>query len=264
MHRKIKIYLLYYIIMKENKIISFANHKGGVGKTTSTASVGSILAQKGFRVLLVDLDAQANLTACFHKGEVVHSVYDSLVADQPLPVVEVGENINLVPASEQLAMIDVMLASAISREKILAEKLAAVRDQYDYILIDCPPSLGLMTLNAFTASNEIVIPLVAEVLPFKGLKMISNFIGMIHRRLNPQAHISGVLITPWENTNLSRQIEDGLRGQLDGKVFATKIRKNVSIAEAPLKRVNIVDYAPKSNGAADYKAFTEELLEKVA
>lgn len=248
---------------KQTKIISFANHKGGVGKTTSTASVGSILADKGYEVLLIDMDAQANLTASLLKGEAETSVYDALTGDAPLPVVKISDNLSIVPSSLQLAMADLELASAISRERLLAERIKEIENDYDFILIDCPPSLGLLTLNAFTASNEIVIPLVAEVLPFKGLAMITNFISQVHRKLNAAAHISGILITRWENTNLSKQIEEGMRAQLGDLVFKTKIRKNVSLAEAPLESANIVEYAPKSNGAADYKALTDELLVKI-
>ncbi len=243
----------------EVKIISFANHKGGVGKTTTTASVGSILANQGNQVLVIDLDAQANLTASLLHGEAESSIYNALTGNGPLPVVDISPNLHLVPASLSLAMADLELASAMARERILAELIDEVKDNYDYILIDCPPSLGLLTLNAFTASNQIIIPLVAEVLPFKGLTMINNFIDMVRKRLNPQAHVTGILITRWENTNLSKQIEQGMRAQLGDLVFKTKIRKNVTIAEAPLESKNIVEYAPKSNGAKDYKAFTEEL-----
>ncbi|MBR4365507.1 MAG: ParA family protein [Bacteroidaceae bacterium] len=242
------------------KIISFANHKGGVGKTTTTASVGSILASQGKQVLVIDLDAQANLTASLLHGESDVSIYNALVGNESLPVVDISPNLHLVPASLGLAMADLELASAMARERILAELIDEVKDNYDYILIDCPPSLGLLTLNAFTASNEIIIPLVAEVLPFKGLTMINNFIDMVRKRLNPKAHVTGILITRWENTNLSKQIEKGMRAQLGELVFQTKIRKNVTIAEAPLESKNIVEYAPRSNGAKDYKAFTEELL----
>lgn len=250
--------------MKETKIISFANHKGGVGKTTTTASVGSILAERGYKVLVVDMDAQANLTASLLKQQPEESIYDALIGRSPLPIVSVTDNLSLVPSSERLALCDMELVGAISREKILEglfEELSPGR--FNFILIDCPPSLGVLTLNAITASTDVVVPLLAEVLPFNGLKMISNFVNTIHSRLNKKAHITGVLITRWESTNLSKSIEQSLRDRLQDVVFRTKIRKNVSVAEAPFESQNIVEYAPKSNGAADYKAFTEELLEKL-
>ena len=249
--------------MNKTRIISFANHKGGVGKTTTTASVGSILAQKGYKVLLIDLDAQANLTVSLLKEPSEESIYHALTGKGDMPVIQIDDNLFLSPASEMLAMVDIELAGAISREKILAGLLDDLpKEEYDFILIDCPPSLGLVTLNAITASNEVIVPLIAEVLPFNGLKMINNFVNLIHARLNKAAHISGILITRWESTNLSKPIEADLRRVLGDTVFQTKIRKNVSVAEAPFERRNIVEYAPRSNGAADYRAFTEELLVK--
>lgn len=249
---------------KEAKIISFANHKGGVGKTTTTASVGSILSSLGFKVLLVDLDAQANLTVSLLKNEPDDSIYYALTGKaESLPIVPVTDSLSIVPSSLQLAAAEIELTAALSRERILASLLEPLKEQYDFILIDCPPSLGLLTLNAFTASTDIIIPLVAEVLPFKGLTMINRFTQQVKTRLNPATHIFGILLTRWENTNLSRQIEQGLRSELGDKVFNTKIRKNVTIAEAPLESKNIMDYAPRSNGAVDYKAFTYELLAKL-
>lgn len=139
--------------------------------------------------------------------------------------------------------------------------LKQVSSQYDYILIDCPPSLGILTLNAIVASDTVIIPLVAEVLPFQGLTMIKDFIEMIKENINPNVSIGGILLTRWENSNLSKQIEEGLREQREIKVYNTKIRKNIKVAEAPLECVNIVEYAPKSNGAIDYMSYTKELIE---
>ncbi len=246
------------------KVISFGNHKGGVAKTTTTASVGSILASKGYKVLVIDLDAQANLTVSLLKEEPENSIYYALTGKtSELPVVPVTDNLSIVPASLQLAMAEMELTAAISRERILVELLEKVKPEYDFILIDCPPSLGLLTLNAFTASNEIIIPLVAEVLPFKGLTMINNFISQVQHRLNRDAHISGILLTRWEATKLTREIESRLRNQLGDLVFSVKIRKNITIAEAPLESKNIVDFDPKCNGAQDYRTFTEELLNRL-
>lgn len=245
------------------KVISFGNHKGGVAKTTTTASVGSILASKGYKVLVIDLDAQANLTVSLLKEEPENSIYYALTGKTPeLPIVPVTDNLSIVPASLQLAVAEMELTAAISRERILAELLEKVKPDYDFILIDCPPSLGLLTLNAFTASNEIIIPLVAEVLPFKGLTMINNFISQVQHRLNKEAHISGILLTRWEATKLTKEIESRLRDQLGDLVFSVKIRKNIKVAEAPLESKNIVDFDPKCNGAQDYRTFTEELLDR--
>ena len=250
----------------KSRIIAVANHKGGVGKTTTTSSLGSILASKGYKVLLVDLDAQANLTtslASFSDGATIYEAMTGKV--ETLPIVILHDYLHLIPASLTLAMADVELSSAIARERILSDLLIKSKavETYDFILFDCPPSLGLMTLNAFTASTDILIPLVAEVLPFKGLTMINDFIKMVHARLNPQAHVSGILITRWEASNLSKGIENNLRQALGDIVFRTKIRKNVRLAEAPLENANIVDYDPRSNGAKDYMSFAEEFLERM-
>ena len=174
-----------------------------------------------------------------------------------------GENLFLVPASLQLSMAELELASAMARERILAELLEPLKGEFEYVLIDCPLSLGLLTLNALSASTDIIIPLVAEVLPFKGLAMMNRFIGMVQKKLNERAHVTGILITRWENTKLGRGVENQLRESLAGKVFQTKIRKNVSLAEAPYEVTDIVTYAPKSNGALDYLEFATELAERL-
>lgn len=245
------------------KIIAFANHKGGVGKTTTTASIGSILAKYGYKVLLVDLDAQANLTSSITNTTDYQSIYEILVNNEMPRPLSVKENLDLIPSSQELALADLQLASVMSREFILSRALSSVKDQYDFILMDCPPSLGLLTLNACSFANEIVIPLVAEVLPFKGLTMINEFIKNIHDLLNPSAHITGVLLTRWEKTNLTSGIEQQLRSSWGNLIFDVKIRKNITIAEAPLESSNIVDYAPNSHGAQDYIVFTSELLSRV-
>lgn len=250
---------------QETKIISFANHKGGVGKTTTTATVGSLLAKSGYKVLVIDLDAQANLTSSLLPNFTAGSIYDSLVGRGDFVIVSIDKNLYLSPSSEMLAMADMELSSAISRESILSGLIKQQNEvfHFDYILIDCPPSLGILTLNALTASTDVIVPLVAEVLPFNGLKMINNFINTVHQRLNEKVHITGILLTRWENTNLSKSIEHALRENLKDLVFQTKIRKNVSVAEAPFESKNLIDYAPKSRGAADYKDFVQELLKKL-
>lgn len=248
--------------MKQTKIISIANHKGGVGKTTTAASMGAIMANKGLKVLLIDLDAQANLTCSLLKQDVGDSVYDSFLGSMPLPIYKIGENLDIVPSSLQLANADLQFGSALARERLLEELLQPLDGQYDYIIIDCPPSLSLMTLNAITASQEVLVPLVAETLPFKGLTMITNFVRMVKTKLNPKVSVVGVLITRYEKSNLSKQIEEGLRLQLGDLVFKNKIRKNITVAQAPLESTSIVDYDNKSNGAADYVSFTEEFLER--
>lgn len=255
--------------MKKTRIITFANHKGGVGKTTTTASVGTILSKEDKKVLLIDLDAQANLThSIAAKSSIERTIYDALIGevskeDSQLPIYQINNNLDIVPADLALANTDLQLSAAMARERILERLLKQVSSQYDYILIDCPPSLGILTLNAIVVSDTVIIPLVAEVLPFQGLTMIKDFIEMIKENINPNVSIGGILLTRWENSNLSKQIEDGLREQREIKVYNTKIRKNIKVAEAPLECINIIEYAPKSNGALDYKAFTNEFLESL-
>lgn len=251
-------------------VITIANHKGGVGKTTTAASIGTILAGRGYKVLLVDLDAQANLTcSLMSQSEVGDSIYDALTASDSgvLPVYHLdhlNDDLDIVPATLQLAQADLELSSVMARETLLRELLEArVVNDYDFIIIDCPPSLGLMTLNAATATDYVIIPLVAEVLPFVGLTMMNNFLSMVRKKLNPNLDILGILITRYERTNLSRQIEDGLRAELGSKVFQTRIRKNITLAQAPLEKSGIVSYDAKSNGAADYNTLVDEILGRI-
>lgn len=250
---------------KEAVVISVANHKGGVGKTTTCANVGAILSKMGMKVLLVDLDPQYNLTSSLLRTPAAGStVYEALTGREPLQRVSVSENLDLVPSSLTLAKAELELSSAMAREHILAGLLSPYRSQYDYILIDCSPSLGLLTLNALTASARVIIPLTAEILPFNGLTMMKDFISMVSLKLNPKLRILGILITRWEETRMSRDIEAGLRSRLGRSVFQTKIRKNIRLAEAPLEAVSVSDYAPRSNGAADYNAFVKELTERLS
>lgn len=248
----------------ETKIITFANHKGGVGKTTTAACVGSVLASKGKKTLLIDLDAQANLTISLYPGDtetLSQTVYDSLSKGVSLPIVPIAENLSLVPASLNLAMADIELCQRMCRETILKSLIDPIKGNYDFILIDCPPSLGLLTLNAFVTSNEIIIPLKAEVLPYKGLETVFNFLKPVQQQLNSQAHITGILITQKEGrAKLPSMLESGLREQQAIHVFDTVIRKNIRLAEAPAEKKSIIEYDPECNGAKDYATFTDELL----
>ena len=174
------------------------------------------------------------------------------------------DNLDIVPATLQLAQADLELSSVMARETLLRELLEArAVNDYDFIIVDCPPSLGLMTLNAATATDYVIIPLVAEVLPFVGLTMMNNFLSMVRKKLNPNLAILGILITRYERTNLSRQIEEGLRAELGSKVFQTRIRKNITLAQAPLEKSGIVSYDAKSNGAADYNTLVDEILGRI-
>lgn len=245
------------------KTITIANHKGGVGKTTSTASIGCGLAKAGKRVLLIDLDAQQNLSySLTHVEDPEVSVYDALVKDVPLPIVNVCKNVDLIPASLDLARAEIDMATKIAREGILRSLLEPLVGEYDYIIIDCPPSLGIITTNALVASDELYIPLTAEALPMKGLSMLDDVIREVRRRVNPGLTLGGVFFTRFNNRKLNREVISVIEQRYADKVFKTKIRENIALAEMPLVGQSIFDYEPKSNGAADYTALVKEILER--
>lgn len=245
------------------KVITIANHKGGVGKTTSTASLGVALAILGKRVLLIDLDAQQNLSFTLTQNEDPEtSVYDSLVKDAPLPIVNVRENVDLVPASLELARAEIDMATKIAREGILKSLLEDKFNDYDYVLIDCPPSLGIVTTNALVASDELYIPLTAEALPLKGLTMLDDVVKEVRKRVNPKLELGAVFFTRYNNRKLNKEVVSMIESRYGDKVLNTKIRENISLAEMPLSGQSIFEYDPKSNGATDYMALAEEVLKR--
>ena len=243
-----------------SRIIAFANHKGGVSKTTSVANVGAILSQKGKKVLLVDLDAQANLTDYYLKEQPEETIYNALLDEIPLPIVQIGKGLSLVPCSLDMVGIETRIADNIERAELLQIVLEPVREQYDYILLDCPPSLGIVTLNALIAATDLYIPLTAEAIPVRGLKMLTDAMDRVKKRKNPGIKLSGIIITRWGARNLNKLIEESLRKNFGDIVFKTKIRENIAIAEAPTLHQDIVSYAPNSHGAEDYIALTNEIL----
>lgn len=245
-----------------SRIIAVANHKGGVGKTTSVASIGAALSEMGYRVLLIDLDAQANLTGSLLRGEPERTIYNALKDKSELPTISIRENLTITPSSLNLAGIELELASTYQREFILKDLIEPITQEYDYILLDCPPSLGLITINAFVAADEVYIPLTAEALPFKGLSMIKDIISMVQKRLNPTLKLSGIIISRWENSKLSNDVEAAIRENFGEAVFKTKIRKNIAVAEAPLSKTDVLSYNPSCNGAKDFRELTQEILDR--
>jgi chromosome partitioning protein len=245
----------------DTTVITIANLKGGVGKSSSAASIGAALAMKGRRVLLIDLDAQQNLSFMMgHNEDPEVSVYDALVKDAPLPIVKIKENLDLVPASVELARAEIDLATKIAREGILKSLLEDCIGKYNYILLDCPPLLGIVTTNALVASDKLYMPLTAEALPVKGLTMLDDVVSEVKKRINHKLKLGGVFFTRFNNRKLNREVVSMIEQRYGDKVFKTKIRENIAIAEMPLTGESIFEYAPKSNGAVDYMALTEEII----
>lgn len=245
----------------KTKVIAIANHKGGVGKTTSVASLGDALAILGKKVLLIDLDAQQNLSYAMSGNEDPEvSIYDALVKDANLPVVNVRNNVDLVPASLELARAEIDMATKIAREGILKSLLDDLKGSYDFVIIDCPPSLGIVTTNALVAADEVYIPLTAEALPLKGLSMLDDVISEVRKRVNPHLELGGVFFTRYNNRKLNKEVEKMIIQRYGDKVFSTKIRENISLAEMPLSGISIFEYEPNSNGAADYMNLANEIL----
>ncbi|MEB2774565.1 AAA family ATPase [Algoriphagus sp. D3-2-R+10] len=246
------------------KTISIMNHKGGTGKTTSSINIGAGLAKKGLKVLLLDIDSQANLTEGFGIVDPEVSVYDSIRENKKLPILNIKENLDLVPSSIDLLGAEMEIVSKIGREQILNKLLKTVRPNYDYVIIDCPPSVGLLTVNAMVASDTILLPLQGEYFAYKGVDRLLGIVQEVRENLNENLEIGGVFITQI-NTNriLTKTIVEKLTEDLQDKVFDTKIRINVALAEAQLQGQSIFDYAPDSNGAKDYKMLVEEIITKL-
>lgn len=251
-----------YKMYTMNKILAIAQHKGGVGKTTSVLNIGAALARKGHKVLLVDLDAQANLTESvgIAAGSIA-GVLEALNSDEAIQPVSVGNNIDLLPSSLDLAGAEVQLINSVGREYKLKEALQPLSKKYSYILIDCPPSLGLLTVNALTAADEVYIPLQAQYLAVKGLNSLLNIITLIKKQLNKKLKIGGVFITQYDGRKvLNRHTSEGIGELFKDEILKTKIRDNVALAEAPTAGKDIFSYAPNSNGAEDYTALANEIL----
>lgn len=246
------------------QIISLLNHKGGVGKTTSTINIGAALGELGYNVLLVDLDPQANLTLSLGIPRQKYSIYEAITGESELVPFNVKPNLDVITSSLDLSGAEMELINEAGREFILRELFAPVLDTYDFILIDCPPSLGLLTLNALTCSQYVLIPLQTEFLALQGLTKIKQVIDKVKFRLNKKLTIGGVIATMYDHRRvLNRDVVATIEKYFGDKVFKTKIRDNIALAEAPAQRMDIFSYNPKSNGAEDYLSISKEILERV-
>lgn len=246
------------------KIIAFANHKGGVGKTTSAVNIGAGLSRQGFKTLLVDCDGQANLSVYFGIFEPEKTIYDSIINNAELAILNVGENLDIVPADLDLVTADALLNSKpVGREVILRNHLKSVSDRYDYIILDCPPNIGPMTINALTAADEVIVPVQAEKLSEKGLDSLTDMMVEIQEALNTRLQLRGVIITFFNPQSVLHQsVRTRLESTYPDKVFKSVIRRNVGLAEAVEFNKHIFDYDKNSNGAKDYEALLNEIFEK--
>lgn len=247
------------------KIIAVANQKGGVGKTTTAITLSAILAKKGKKVMLIDADPQGNATSGVGmEKEMEKSVYELLVEETPINETLQDSNIKnlkVCPSNINLAGAEVELVSMMSREQRLKEKLEEVQDEFDYIIIDCPPSLGLITLNAFTAANSVLIPIQCEYYALEGLGQLINTINLVKKHLNKNLEIEGALLTMYDaRTNLSNQVVKEVKNYFGEKVYKTVIPRNVKLSEAPSYGMPITVYDARSKGAKSYDKFVKEFL----
>ncbi|MBZ6004051.1 ParA family protein [Leuconostoc gelidum subsp. aenigmaticum] len=248
------------------QIIALANQKGGVGKTTTSVNLGAALAQAGKRVLLVDIDAQGNATSGsgVDKSELERDSYDVMVDLVPIrEVIVPTDNYDLVPATIQLSGAEIELAGQEKREYRLKKALSEVNDDYDFILIDNPPALGLLTVNAFTASDAILIPVQTEFYALEGLGQLLNTIELVRQQFNADLDISGILLTMYDGrTNLAKQVSEEVRNYFGDKVYTTVIPRSVRLSEAPSYGQAIIDFDPRSIGSKVYSELAQEVLKQ--
>src|SRR5881296_1948113 len=245
------------------RVIAFANQKGGVAKTTTALNLGVAFSEQGMKVLLVDLDPQGNLTMSqgMNPDAIERSMFDVLVHRVPISDVIHRVEVDIAVASIDLAGAELALSALIGRERALEKALVEVRDRYDYILLDTPPSLGLLTINAFVAADGVIVPVQCEYLSLRGLVQLENTLAMVRENLNPHVEIQGILPTMFDKRLLhSREAVEILKENFGDLVFKTKIKKTVRYAEAPVKGMSVLRYDPKGEAADMYRDLAKEVL----
>lgn len=248
------------------RIIVVANQKGGVGKTTTAVNLAAYVAEQGKNVLLVDTDPQGNATSGLgiDKRKIMHSVYDVMINEIPAKDAILStcmDHLELLPSSIDLAGAEIEMVPMVSREMVLARSISDVIDAYDFVFIDAPPSLGLLTLNAFAAADQVLIPIQCEFYALEGLSQLIKTISLIKKHINPKLEIEGVVLTMYDvRTNLSIQVVQEVKNYFEGKVHKAVIPRNVRLGEAPSYGLPINKYAPKCSGAEAYEALAKEII----
>jgi chromosome partitioning protein len=246
-----------------SKVISISNHKGGVGKTTSAINLGAGLNKLGKRVLLIDLDPQANLSQSLGLVDQERTIYGALRGEYKLQPIEVTPGLDLIPSTLDLSGAEIEMSGEAGREYILRELVDPIKGSYDYVLIDSPPSLGLLTINAFTASDEVFIPLQAQYLALQGLTKLLEVVDKITKRLNKDLRVGGVFITQYDGRKvLNRDVVATIGAHFQDQLFKTMVRDNIALAEAPSQGLDIFRYNPKSYGAEDYLSLSQEVINR--
>ena len=255
-------------VIGETKIFAVINQKGGVGKTTTAVNLSAALGAEKKQVLLVDLDPQGNATSGLgiEKGRLNHCVYDVLLSDFPVYqaiIPDVSEGLDVLPATINLAGAEVELVNEMARENRLKDALSQLRGRYDYIIVDCPPSLGLLTVNAFVASDKLIIPVHCEFYALEGVTKLLDSMQRVKSRLNPSLDIFGVLLTMYDSrTTLSKQVAEEVRNYFGRRVFNTMIPRTVKLSEAPSFGEAIIEYAPENKGAIAYSELAKEVISR--
>ena len=250
------------------RIIAIANQKGGVGKTTTSINLSSCIAAKGKKVLVVDIDPQGNTTSGYgiEKNDLDNTIYELMLGDCSIEdciIKDVIENISILPSNVNLAAAEIELIGVDKKEYILKNEIDWVKDRYDYIIIDCPPSLSLLTVNAMTTADSVLVPIQCEYYALEGLSQLIHTVNLVKERLNPNLEMEGVVFTLYDSrTNLSAQVVENVKSHLNQKVYRTVIPRNIRLAEAPSYGQPINIYDPKSAGAESYLALAEEVIDR--